>query len=182
MIYFDNAATSFPKPREVIRELQKCVSSYLGNPGRSSHKLSVMAAEKIYSVREKISDHLGVTTPEQIVFTYNATHALNLAIKSFVTKDCHVLTSDFEHNSVVRPLERLKLTHNITYSTFGCFGDTRKNLDGVLLPSTRGIIREHTKEITDTHGRFQNVAVFKAHLSDCIVDGANDRRTGVMCV
>lgn len=140
MIYFDNAATSFPKPKEVMRELTECVNSYLGNPGRSSHKLSLTAADKIYSVREKIANHLGVSTPEQIVFTYNATHALNLAIKSFATKDCHVLTSDFEHNSVIRPLERLRQTHNISYSTFGCDGDITKNLDGIISPSTSGII------------------------------------------
>ena len=140
MIYFDNAATSFPKPECVNRELIKCVKKYLGNPGRSSHRLSLMAAEKIYSAREEVAELLGVNAPEQIVFTYNATHALNLAIKSFVTKDCHVLTSDFEHNSVIRPLEKMKQVLGITYSLFSCDGDVKANLDSVLQANTTGII------------------------------------------
>ena len=148
MIYFDNAATSFPKPECVSRELMRCVRSYLGNPGRSSHRLSVMASEKIYSVREKIAELLGVDTPECIVFTYNATCALNLAIKSFVTKDCHVLTSDFEHNSVIRPLEKLKKTLGISYSCFSAEGDIRENLESQRQVNTTGIICSIASNVT----------------------------------
>ena len=118
MIYFDNAATSFPKPKCVIADLNNCIKKYCGNPGRSSHKLSVKSAEAIYNTREEIADLLNVNNAENIIFTYNATYALNIAIKTLITKVCHVLTSDFEHNSVIRPLESLKKKIGIEYSSF----------------------------------------------------------------
>ena len=147
-LYFDNAATSFPKPPCVMQELMNCVSSYLGNPGRSSHKLSLRAAEEIYSVREEIASLIGVTTPESIVFTYNATHALNLAIKSFATDNCHVLTSDFEHNSVIRPLERVKETHGVYYSIFNTTGNILSNIEEQRKHNTKGIICSIASNVT----------------------------------
>ncbi len=108
MIYFDNAATSFPKPKYVIKEVNNCLNNYCGNPGRSSHKLAVSAAMKIYETREKIASFLDLKKSEGIVFTSNATHALNLVIKGFIKSKCHVITSDAEHNSVLRPLYKIK--------------------------------------------------------------------------
>lgn len=148
MIYFDNAATSFPKPECVKRELIKCVETYCGNPGRSSHRLSVLAAEKIYSARDEISSLLGVDAPECIVFTQNATHALNLAIKGFVAKDCHVLISDFEHNSVIRPLEKLKSTLGVSYTEFACEGDLIQNIEACKKENTTGIICSIASNVT----------------------------------
>jgi len=118
MIYLDNAATSFPKPRSVIKELNRCVKRYCGNPGRSSHLLSLRAAEEIYSTRECLASHLGVSCAENIVFTPNATFGLNLALKTMLKPNCHVICSDFEHNSVIRPLNKLKKERNIAYSVF----------------------------------------------------------------
>ena len=140
MIYFDNAATTYQKPDNVKKELLSTLKDYGGNPGRSSHKLSYNAAEKIYSVREKVSLLIGVKSPENIVFTHNATHALNLAIKSLVKNDCHVLCSDFEHNSVIRPLEKLKITRQIEYATFSNIGNLAQNIDNVRQEKTTGII------------------------------------------
>jgi len=148
VIYFDNAATSFPKPDCVYKELTNCVKKYLGNPGRSSHKLSVRASEEIYSVREEIASLLKVETPECIVFTYNATHALNLAIKSLVVPNCHVLTSDFEHNSVIRPLERLKETLGISYSNFSSEGNIIENITSKIKANTIGIICSIASNVT----------------------------------
>ena len=108
MIYLDNAATSFPKPKTVMARSNECIKKYCGNPGRSSHILSLKAAEAIYETREKIAQFLNYSSPESVVFTYNATYALNLAIKTLLSTNCHVITSDFEHNSVTRPLEALK--------------------------------------------------------------------------
>ena len=108
MVYLDNAATSYPKPRCVIDGLIKSIKEAPGNPGRSSHKFSVAAAEAIYSCRESISSLVNAPNAEGVVFTYNATYALNLAIKSYVSFGSHVITSDIEHNSVIRPLEKLK--------------------------------------------------------------------------
>ena len=85
MIYLDNAATSFPKPRNVIEEVNFCLKKYCGNPGRSSHTLSIKAAEEIYNTREIVANFICAEGPEHIIFTYNATYALNIAIKSLST-------------------------------------------------------------------------------------------------
>ena len=69
MIYFDNAATTFPKPAEVIRSVSDCLKNYCGNPGRSAHKLSLAAAEAVYDARCEISSFFGSAKPENIIFT-----------------------------------------------------------------------------------------------------------------
>ena len=80
MIYLDNAATSFPKPPKVYKKLIECVKEYCGNPGRSSHYLSVRSVEEIYKTRELVAKLLNIDAPERVVFTQNATYALNIAI------------------------------------------------------------------------------------------------------
>ena len=72
-IYFDNAATSFPKPPSVINEVTRCIQTYCGNPGRSSHRLAMESAEKIYDCRERISGLFSASSPEKVIFTLNAT-------------------------------------------------------------------------------------------------------------
>lgn len=104
MIYFDNAATSFPKPDSVIKEVEKCLRKYCGNPGRGSHSLAMKSAAEIYRTREIIADFIGIKNPEKIIFCHNSTTALNIAIKGLYTPNCHVITSDIEHNSVLRPI------------------------------------------------------------------------------
>ncbi|MBR6681388.1 MAG: aminotransferase class V-fold PLP-dependent enzyme, partial [Clostridia bacterium] len=99
MIYFDNAATTFPKPVSVVNEMVKCMTTYCGNPGRSGHFLSMESAKRIYDCREKIADLFGSSVPTNVVFTYNTTYAINTAIKAFTKKRGHVLISDLEHNS-----------------------------------------------------------------------------------
>ena len=91
MIYLDNAATSFPKPRQVVEEVTKCLTRYCGNAGRGAHPLSLACAEKIYDCRVVISDFLGVGAPERVLFTHNTTHALNLAIKGLFGAGAHIL-------------------------------------------------------------------------------------------
>jgi selenocysteine lyase/cysteine desulfurase len=148
MIYLDNSATSFPKPSCVIRELNNCVRKYCGNPGRSSHLLSLRSSEAIYEAREKIASLLSVEAPEGVVFTYNATYALNLAIKSFITEKCHILTSDFEHNSVIRPLQSLAQRLGIEYSSFSTRGDIESNIKAALRPDTAGIVTSIASNLT----------------------------------
>lgn len=107
MIYLDNAATSFPKPVAVIDEVKACLERYCGNPGRGGHPLSMAAADKIYECREELSDFFDATDASHVIFTQNATAALNLAIKGLAKKGGHIITSNLEHNSVRRPLEAL---------------------------------------------------------------------------
>lgn len=147
MIYLDNAATTFPKPDNVIKDLNFCLKKYCGNPGRSSHSMSLKSSEEIYSVREKIASLLHIDTPETVVFTYNATYALNIAIKSFVSEKCHILTSDFEHNSVIRPLEGLKRRLGIEYDTIDS-ENPKKSLEEKIRPDTRAIIASIASNVT----------------------------------
>lgn len=148
MIYLDNAATSFKKPRGVLHEVNRCIRKYCGNPGRSSHFLSLRAAEEIYSTREGVAQLFGFESPENVVFTYNATYALNLAIKSFLTKDCHVITSDFEHNSVIRPIEKAKKTLGIEHSVFNNTGNLSRDISPLIKENTTCIITSIASNVT----------------------------------
>ena len=148
MIYFDNAATSFPKPRSVTNEVNRCIRKYCGNPGRSSHQLSIKSAEVIYSAREAVADLLHVNTPENVVFTYNATYALNIAIKSFAQNNCHILTSYFEHNAVIRPLEALKKSRGIEYDIIYPSDDLYAALEEKLRNNSKGIICSVASNVT----------------------------------
>lgn len=140
MIYLDNAATSFPKPKRVIKATEECIRKYCGNPGRSSHRLSVKTSEKIFEAREKISNFLGIKSPESVVFTQNATHALNLAIKTSIEENCHVITSDIEHNSVIRPLYALAQKKGVTYSFFDTSKDIQKSIVSLIQSNTKYIV------------------------------------------
>ena len=144
MIYLDNAATSFPKPGRVIREVNRCLNEYCGNPGRSSHYLSMRAAEEVFNTREVIASHLGGVEAENIVFTPNATFALNLAIKTLIPDSCHVLCTDYEHNSVVRPLNKLCRERGIAYSTFS----SKDNIVDKIESNTKAIVASITSNVT----------------------------------
>ncbi|MBU5483658.1 aminotransferase class V-fold PLP-dependent enzyme [Clostridium sp. MSJ-11] len=107
MIYLDNAATSFPKPEKVYNEVLNCMKNYAANPGRSSHDLSIKASAKILETREEIASFFNISNPFNIVFTKNATEALNIGIKGVLERGDHVITTVTEHNSVLRPLNSL---------------------------------------------------------------------------
>ena len=81
LVYLDNAATTFPKPPDVLREVNDCIRRYCGNPGRGSHPLAMSAAERIYEFREAAAKFLGLSSPETIVFTENTTYAINIFLK-----------------------------------------------------------------------------------------------------
>lgn len=110
MIYLDNAATSFPKPQSVLLATREAIGGPLGNPGRSGHAFSQNSAEAVFSAREEIARLLNLKKAENIVFTAGTTAALNIAILGSVSalRRYHplprVVSSVFEHNSVLRPL------------------------------------------------------------------------------
>ncbi len=108
MVYLDNAATSFPKPECVYREMDRCMREYCANPGRGGHVLSVKAGMAVTDTREKICKLFNIHETLQLSFTKNATEALNTAIKGVVKPGCHVITTAMEHNSVMRPLKVLE--------------------------------------------------------------------------
>jgi cysteine desulfurase/selenocysteine lyase len=108
MIYLDNAATSWPKPPEVLKAMTDVLELAGGNPGRSGHRLSVAAAREVYNAREDIASFFNVDDPLRIIFTANATHAINVALKGLLKPGDHVVTSSIEHNAVMRPLRGLE--------------------------------------------------------------------------
>lgn len=104
-MYFDNAATTIHKPKEVIDKITEVMmSEKYGNPSRSGHILSQNTMMAIYESKKELAKLVHIDNPSDIVFTQNATYALNFIIKSLVTKDDHVITTITEHNSVLRPL------------------------------------------------------------------------------
>lgn len=128
MIYFDNAATSFPKPLRAIAEATACMRTWCGNPGRGAHFLSRIASEKVYACRELLSDFLRLNAPERIVFTQNTTFALNMALKGALKHGDHVLCSELEHNAVLRPLHALQQERGISFDTFPVLGRTAEQI------------------------------------------------------
>lgn len=107
-IYLDNAATTFPKPPEVIRSMLEGYECLGVSPGRGGYDLAVRAEEFVTGVRRQISEFFGGHDPNRVVFSYNATDALNTIIYGLVEPGCHVVSSRLEHNSVLRPLHYLR--------------------------------------------------------------------------
>lgn len=107
MIYLDNAATTYPKPQSVIKAVDDALKKS-ANPGRSGHTLSQSTAISVYEVREKLKDMFSASAVENVVFTLNCTHAINYVLKGLIKSGDRIVTSSFEHNAVMRPLEKLK--------------------------------------------------------------------------
>lgn len=146
MIYFDNAATSFPKPEKVYNEVLRCMKSYAGNSGRSSHSMAVKAASKIMDTRVELSELFNIESPFNIIFTSNATEALNIGIKGILKKGDHVISTVIEHNSVLRPLSYLsKRGIEVTLLEV----DDKGYIDTKILKKE---IKQNTKAIIINHG------------------------------
>ena len=128
MIYLDNSATSYPKPRCVTDGIQEIISKYGANSGRGSYKMALDTTEQIYLSRKKVADFFNISHPEKVIFTYNCTTALNMAIKGIAKKGSHFIISDFEHNAVVRPLEALKQKGICDYTVARVENDVYKTL------------------------------------------------------
>lgn len=140
LIYLDNAATSFPKPKTVIKAVNDSLLR-CGNPGRSGHELSLYSAKAVYNCREAISSFFNFNRPENVVFTYNTTYALNMAIKGLVDEGDEIVVSNFEHNSVLRPVfELAKEQREITFKIFDASGndeDIILNFENTLSKKTK---------------------------------------------
>lgn len=140
MIYLDNAATSYPKPASVINAVKNSLVCYGANPGRSGHDFSVKTANIVYEARKALNDFFNGDGAELVSFTQNCTQALNTAVKGFLKKGDHVVISSLEHNSVVRPLETLKVRGIIDYSVFDVTPNketTLCNFINAFMPETR---------------------------------------------
>jgi cysteine desulfurase family protein len=153
MIYLDNAATSFPKPKETIEALNNFVLNIGGNPGRSGHTLSLEAARTIFEAREKLTEFIGGRNSERLIFTQNGTESLNLAILGLLEEDDHVITTSMEHNSVMRPLAFLENERGIQFSMVKCSPEGIIDLDDLKMlmkKNTKAVIINHGSNVTGT--------------------------------
>ncbi len=175
MVYLDNSATTFPKPLCVSDEISRCIKKYCGNPGRSSHSLSITSAEKIFQTRVLLAE-LFNSEPENVVFTYNTTYALNIAIKSMIKYSGHVLISDIEHNSVLRPIIELSSQKLCTYSIFSTKGTTQEILNSIknsLKSNTKMLICTHASNVGSRRLPIKEIGdLCKINEIEFIVDGA----------
>jgi cysteine desulfurase family protein len=144
--YFDNAASSWPKPPQVIEAMTTCLNEFGANPGRGSHQMAVKASRALFETRKNLAKLFKVSNPNDICYTLNTTEALNLAIKGSLKEGDHVITTSLEHNSVRRPLEYLRRTKpiDITY--------IQANQQGYVNPlDIRNAIRSNTRLVICTH-------------------------------
>lgn len=159
MIYFDNAATSFPKPQTVAAAVANAINS-LGNASRGSYKLSLDAARLVYSAREKISELFNVGDPLRVAFTSNATESLNIAINGCFKYNDHIITTEMEHNSVLRPVYALH-KKGVSVSFIKC--DKIGNLnyaqfESEIKPNTKAVICTHASNLTGNLADINRIA------------------------
>ncbi len=107
-IYFDNAATSYPKPKEPTKAIIKFLEKVGANPGRSGHRLSLKAGRIVEETRETLAELFKIEDPLRIIFTHNATYAINMALLGLLEPGDRVITTSLEHNSIARPLRYLQ--------------------------------------------------------------------------
>jgi len=158
LIYLDNAATSFPKPERVYVGMDAFVRAAAANPGRSGHHMAVQAEAMIDDTRRLLARLFNAPRPERVVFTLNATDALNMAIKGVLQPGDHVVSSVLEHNSINRPLERLARDGVIALTRVPAGADHRIDPEAVAAactPRTRLLAFTHASNVT---GAIQPVA------------------------
>ena len=149
--YFDHSATSNPKPKIVVDTVLEAITTFNGNPSRSSYKKNISLDRKILEVREKLANFFNISNPLQIAFTKNSTESLNFAIKGLGFENCHIITSVLEHNSVLRPLNYLKDNKEVEISYITPSKDDKeviKNIVSLIKEDTRAIVINHISNVT----------------------------------
>jgi len=170
MIYLDNAATSWPKPASVTAAMTDFLERAGGNPGRSGHRLSIAAGRIVYDTRESLAEFFGIRDPLRVIFTLNATHALNIAIQGLLQPGERVVTGGMEHNAVMRPLREME-KHGIKVEVIPA------EKDGTLRPSAfaaaletgaRLLVINHASNVCGTLAPVQEIAAL-AHAAGVLV-------------
>ena len=175
MIYLDNAATTLHKPPQVIEAVADALQS-MGNSARGTHAGSMAASHTVYDTRVKLARLFGCPRADHVAFTANVTEALNIAVNGLIGRGDHVITTDCEHNSVLRPLYRLADEQGVEVSFVPA--DRQGNLDydafeRLMQPHTRAIVCTHASNLTGNLTDLARVsAVAKAHDVLLIVDAA----------
>ncbi len=147
MIYFDNGATTFPKPEPVRRAMAQALVQYGANPGRAGHRAAMRTAEAVYRTRCMAADFFGADSPEQVIFTPGCTWSLNTVLRGRLKPGDHVVISCVEHNAVYRPVSALA-AEGIHFTAAKIFpGDDARTLE-----SFASCMKSNTRMIVCTHG------------------------------
>lgn len=145
-IYADHAATTFPRPPEIVEAISAFLLEIGCNPGRGGYSRALDAARLVFEARLSLAGLFNVPRAEQIIFTPSVTYALNLLLKGILQPGDHVLISSMEHNAVVRPLTRLNRERGVAVEILSC------NQDGTLDPSqVKKALRRDTRLVVLTH-------------------------------
>lgn len=175
MIYFDNSATTNPKPFTVRQAIAKASDCYSFNSGRGGYREAVNTAGMIYCVREKLAAMFGYE-PQNIVFTNNCTTALNYAIKGSVSEGDHIIISSLEHNACSRPVYALAQKGIITYDVADFSYDreqTVNNFKSLIKPNTRLIVCMHASNVFGCLFPIKEIGeLAREHGIRFVVDGA----------
>ncbi len=176
MIYFDNAATSFPKPDIVYEKHDEAMREFAANPGRSGHKLSLKMDRAIFNSRMNVAEFIGGKNPMNMIFAFNCTDALNIAIKGLIKKGDHVITTSLEHNSVLRPLHKMQeegfIDLTIVYADEKGIIDPKK-LEEAITDKTRVCVTTAMSNLIGTIVDFCKIGeIMHAHDILYIVDAA----------
>ena len=174
MIYFDNAATTLHKPHEVIEAVVHAMTT-AGNASRGTHTVSLAASRTVYETRKKIADFFHCSRADHVIFTSNSTEALNIAICGTLGKGDHIISTDLEHNSVLRPLYHLEeqgasLTF-LSANKKGCidYDDFKRSIK----PNTKAIVCTHASNLTGNVLDIERIGrIAKAHNLLFIVDAS----------
>jgi len=150
IIYFDNAATSWPKPVSVYRKMDECIRKWGANPGRAGHRMAVGAERIVEETRYQLAQFFGIKEHWRIIFTLNCTDSLNIGIKGLLKKGDHVITTFLEHNSVSRPLEGLLKKGMITVTRVSNSQEGFVDLEELrtaFTPQTRLVVVVHGSNV-----------------------------------
>ena len=153
MVYFDNAATSWPKPESVYKAVDNCLRNIGANPGRSGHKMSIEAGRVVYNARDAVAELFNVDDPARISLGFNATDGLNIGINCLLDPGDHEITSSMEHNSVMRPLRYLLKTRKIELSVIKCDKTGYLNpadIETNIRPKTKLVVINHASNVVGT--------------------------------
>ncbi|WP_298202565.1 aminotransferase class V-fold PLP-dependent enzyme [Desulfosporosinus sp.] len=152
MIYLDNAATTWPKPQQVVMAIEEALVHKGGNAGRGGHGAAMQMARLIYQAREDLCSLFGTNDPTRVIFTQNATHALNQALFGLLQQGDHVITSSIEHNAVARPLWALK-QRGVEVSEVPGIPGKEFDLEAyckAFRPNTKLVVTLHASNVTGT--------------------------------
>ena len=176
MIYLDNSASTYIKPKEVIKAVNDSLIHFTANPGRSGHNASIKTALKVEEVRELIAEHFNAESSQNIIFTQNCTSALNLAILGSAKQNGHIICTENEHNSVLRPLEYLKDKGIIDYSIAfqsSSIGITLEDILKHIKPNTYMVICNHISNVNGSKADISSIGNYcKNNNIIFLVDGA----------